>query len=220
MPSLRSLGLAGLAVLANGLALAAQQQAQPQQTQPSPFPAPLYQRTDVTQSLNLNQQQVDRLNQVTQQTQARYRDRINELGNLQPAERAARMQELNRQYATDWSRGANDVFNENQRTRYQQLNWQYGGFTTLSDPDIQRRLNLTDTQRAALQGNVDWSATRMRDIDRQMASDANLGRQQYRDYQREYETRFNRLLTPEQQRSWRELTGEPFSFQPGVAPPR
>jgi len=200
----------------------AQAQQPPQPAQPGPYPTTLYQMPDVNKSLNLSTQQVDRLNQLTQQTQATYRDRYGQLGNLQPAERQARMQELNRQYSTDWMRGARDVLNENQLNRYQQLNWQYGGFNSLTDPEVARRLNLTTEQRNALSQQLEWSSGRMRDIDRQMATDPNLGRQQYRDYMREYDTRFNRLLTEEQQRAWTDMTGARFTFQPGVpsTPPR
>ena len=54
-----------------------------------------------------------------------------ELGTLKDADRFTRTLELTRRYYTDWNKGARDVFDDTQRARYQQYNYQYGGFDTL-----------------------------------------------------------------------------------------
>jgi hypothetical protein len=204
-----------------GLALATSISAQPPQpATPPPYPPALYQMTDVSKALNLTQDQITNLNKLTEQTQARYRDDYAKLANLKEADRFARMQELNRQYYADWSKGTRDIFNDTQRGRYQQLGYQYGGFNTLYDPDVQKRLNLTADQVRDLRAQWDWSDQQLRDINRIGATDAKKGTQMYSDYWKARQERFDKFLTAEQQKAWREMIGDPYTFQPTFTPPR
>jgi hypothetical protein len=169
---------------------------------------------DVSKSLNLTADQVTKLNKLTEDTQARYRDDYGKLGTLKDADRFTRMQELNRQYYTDWNKGARDIFNDTQRTRYQQVNYQYGGFDVLYDPDVQKRLNLTADQIRDLRTHWDWNNQQLQDINRLGVTDPTKGTQAYKDYWTTRQERFNKFLTADQQKAWRELTGEPYTFQP------
>lgn len=198
-------------------------QVQPKQVQPAQtnlYPPTLYRMNDVGKALNLTQDQVTNLNKLTDQTQARYRDDFAKLGTLSDAERFARQQELNRLYATDWNKAARDVFNDTQRTRYQQLQYQYGGFGTLYDPDVQKQLNLTPAQVKDLRGHWDWSTQQMQDVTRLGTTDAAKGTQAYQGYWTQRQERLDRFLTPEQQKAWRGLVGDPFTFQPTFTPPK
>ncbi|HEX4610197.1 MAG TPA: hypothetical protein VH092_18540 [Urbifossiella sp.] len=152
--------------------------------------------------------------------QARYRDDFAKLGTLGDADRYARTQELNQKYYADWNKGAGNVFNDAQRARYEQLNYQYGGFGALSDPAVQRQLNLTAEQQKNLQAHGDWSNRQLQDINRVGATDATKGAQMYRDYWAARQERMNQFLTPEQQGAWAKMTGAPYTFQPAFAPPR
>src|SRR4051812_44034237 len=98
----------GLAVT---LALAPAVFAQPRAAAPAQRqgPVPLYQQADLSRPLNLTPQQVNQLNQLTNQTQAQYREEYGRLNALPPVERAARAGELDRRFAADWTRGAQDV---------------------------------------------------------------------------------------------------------------
>ena len=169
---------------------------------------------DVSTSLNLTPNQVGNLNKLTDQTQARYRDDYTKIGTLNETERSARFQELHRQYNADWNKGAQDIFNDTQRSRYQQVNHQYGGFNTFYDPEVQKRLNLTADQMKGLSEQTAWRTQQLQDINRMGAMDATKGTQMYRDYWTQRQERFNKFLTPEQQKTWGEMTGEQYKFQP------
>jgi hypothetical protein len=201
-----------------GLAAYSQGQTPPanRPIQPGPVPyntvhPPLYRMNDVAQTMNLTPQQITQLNQLTDKTQITFRDRYNQVGTLPEAERAARIQELNGQYRSEWTNGARGIFNDNQLSRYQQLHYQYGGFNTLNDPTVQRRLNLTPEQRTALNENLNWSAQQQASLDRLTGVERENA---YRTYQTDQQRRFSQYLTPEQLRTWREITGEPYTFQP------
>jgi hypothetical protein len=184
------------------------------------LPPALYQMGDVGKSLQLTQDQINRLNGVTQKMQTQYAPQLEKLGTLSEAERFARIQELNRLYSADWYKSASDIFNDQQRTRYQQLTQQFGGFSTLYDPEVQKRLNLTPEQVRNLRANVEWSNQQFGTINTLGATDASKGTQQYERYMKEREERFTKFLTPEQLKTWREMTGDPYTFQPTFTPKR
>jgi len=209
--------------LAFAASLAAQPATQPGKTQPTTtnlYPPALYQMEDVSKSLKLTPEQITNLNKLTETTQTRYRDEYGKLGSLKDADRFARMQELNQKYYTDWNKGARDIFNDTQRARYQQYNYQYGGFNSLYDPDVQKQLNLTAEQQKNLRAQWDWNNQQLADIYRTGATDATKGTQMYHDYWTARQERLNKFLTPDQQKAWNQLTGDPYTFQPTFTPRR
>jgi Spy/CpxP family protein refolding chaperone len=213
----------GLSFVAAVAAQPAQPPAQPGKAPPvatNSYPTSLYQMNDVSKSLNLTQDQITKLNKLTEQTQTQYRDDFAKLGTLNDADRFTRTQELNRKYYADWNKGARDIFNDTQQTRYQQFNYQYGGFNTLYDSDVQKRLNLTAEQQQNLRAQWDWSNQQLQEINRMGATDAAKGTQMYRDYWKARDERFNKFLTAEQQKAWNEMVGDPYTFQPTFTPNR
>jgi hypothetical protein len=192
--------------------------AQPAQT--NPYPPALYRMNDVSKSMNLTQDQVANLNKLTDQTQAQYRDNYNKLSTLNDADRAARAQELNRQYYGDWNKGASSIFNDSQMSRYQQLNYQYGGFNTLYDPSVQKQLNLSPDQIRNLNEHTNWSNQQLQEINGIGNTDPTKGTQMYQDYWKQHQERFGKYLNSEQQRTWQQMTGEPYGFQPNFTPRR
>jgi Spy/CpxP family protein refolding chaperone len=182
----------------------------------SSFPSPLYRQDDVARSLNLTADQLSRLNRATDDLQSRYRSDFDRLGSLSDRERAARSADLMRRYGTDWSKATSDIFNDQQRSRYGQLDLQYRGIGAFSDPELQRRMNLTDQQIAQMRDLDTWSLERMREFPERMRTSQDRGAQAWSDYRRQGQERLNKILTPEQQRAWSQITGEPYNFRPPV----
>lgn len=195
------------------------QPAQPQAGTTNLYPAAVYNMPGVGKSLNLTQTQITNLNKLTDQTQAKFRDDFAKLGTLKDAERITQLQGLNQRYLTDWNKGAADILNDTQRTRYQQLHYQYGGFGSLYDPNVQKQLNLTAEQQKALQAQWDWSNQQLQEINRLGTTDATKGAEAYRNYWTARQERFDKFLTPDQQKTWRTMTGEPYTFLPNFVPP-
>jgi hypothetical protein len=180
----------------------------------SPFPTPLFQRADVARSLALTDRQTAELNRLNQTLATRFASDFQGISRLPAADQIARRQELERQFRQDFLTASRDIFDARQLSRFQQLEAQFGGFSTLADPVVQRQLGLTDAQIRDLQASIDWSTGQLREINTVSATDRERAARLYADYQRAFQDRFNRFLTPEQQRSWATLTGERFNFPP------
>ena len=186
----------------------------------NPYPNALYQMGDVGKTLNLTPDQVAKLNDVTANTQARYRDDYGKLGTLADAARLARAMELNRSYDADWNKGARDVLDDAQRGRYRQMSYQYGGFDALHDPDVQKQLSLSADQQRDLRAQSDWSSQQVAAFNQMAATDPARATQMYRDYWTARQERLNKFLTPDQQKAWNQMAGDPYTFQPAFAPQR
>lgn len=208
--------LASLVLLAASVTTAAAQPASVTYT----YPVAVYQLPDVGKTLTLTADQTTRLNALTTKVQTEYRDNYAKIASLPEPDRDARVRELYRQYYADWDKGARDIFNDTQRTRYQQLNYQYGGFNTLYYPDVQTRLGLTPAQIKDLNDHWAWNNQQWQTVYTTGAADPTKGATLYRDYWTARQARFNKFLTPAQQKTWAELTGEAYAFQPYFGPRR
>ncbi len=187
----------------------------------SPFPSPIYRMNDVAKHVNLTDKQMQQLNALSEKTQDAYQDKFTKLGTLADLERGPRVQELNRQYSADWLKGAQDILNQDQFRRYEQLNYQYEGYNAFRDPEVTKRLNLTDAQVRDLRDSITWRDRQIADIDRMARTDREKAREAYRVYWKEQQERYGKFLTPEQIKIWQQMTGEPYEFQPTFAlPPR
>jgi len=213
------MALAVALVFSFTLSLFGQPRPEPKPAPANPYPLQLYQMNDVTKSLNLNDKQVGQLRDLDTTIQGRMRDDYGKLGDIPEKDRFSRTQDLNRTYMNDWNKGARDIFNEDQAKRYGQLQLQYGGFGSLSDPDIQKRLNLTEEQQKDLRGQIDWSVQQQGQYN-SPDLDADKRTKLYEDYRKAYQERWNKYLTPEQQKSWKSMSGDPYEFKLSVPPPK
>jgi hypothetical protein len=184
------------------------------------FPMQIYRMDNVSRTLNLTPDQVNRLNQISQQLQTRYQNDINNLRTLDEQARQQRWMELQQQYNTNWMNDARTIFNDQQLNRYRQLELQYNNFNSFTVPDVRTRLNLTDDQIRRLQEAQAWSRSQLQTIERQGMTNRDDATRAWQNYWTEVQTRTNQILTPQQQQLWRGMTGDPFTFQPTFAAPR
>ena len=83
---------------------------------------------------------------------------------------------------------------------------------------IGERLDLTAEEREQFNAGADWSQQHLREITEKARSDRQQAQRLWDDYRRQLRERYNRVLTPEQQRAWSRLTGELYNFRPQLEP--
>lgn len=210
----RAAAVAALFLVPAGLTLA--QATQPAQPRP-PFPGvnvPLFQMQDVRRDVNITDQQLGRLNQSLETVQGRFRNDFAGLEKLNERERAARSQELARNFNTELMKASGDVLSAEQMNRLRQLELQRQGIQVFSDPDVQKRLNLTDQQRTQLRDLGDTTDKGIREIrgNRELKREDAIKRFDTLDQQTR--ERINTILTEQQRKTWAEMIGKPFTFRP------
>jgi len=98
------------------------------------------------------------------------------------------------------------------RDRYNQLHYQYQGYSAFNDPAIRQRLKLTDEQVQAFNKyNTEWN-TRMGTYAGEYATDPATVNKSFPENWKQYRERVNTTLTPEQRTAWNEMIGQPYDF--------
>jgi hypothetical protein len=169
---------------------------------------------NVSKTLNLTPEQINRLNAATERLQTQYSRDFSQLNRLDEKQRLSRMQELMNSYNTDWDKAANGVFNRDQLSRYQQLQLQQGGFTTFMNPTVQQQLNLTDQEIRRLREEDQRSQQQLRDIEQRARVSPERAQAMYNQFLQDRNTRLGQILTPEQLKQWNMMIGPPFEFAP------
>ena len=226
------LALAGILGLLTTSALLAQQQGQQGQVQaqgqakvavqgftPGTInQTPWFGDPAVRQSLKLSDEQFNRLNKSYGENYIRYKQGLSGLGNtLSEQQRIQKMNELSGQFNQGFNRSTEEIFTTpEQRQRYNQIYLQYQGYGAFSDPMLRQKLNLTDEQLQKInQYNQEWN-TQMGTLYRDYQTDRQGASKRFEDMRRQMGTRIGEVLNEQQERTWREITGEPFSFGAGA----
>jgi hypothetical protein len=180
---------------------------------------PFYRNPDIRRMLNLDDQQFDRLNNSTTQLQTRFRTDFSRLGDLDANERANRLRTLTGDFRNQFLRSAGAVLNPEQMTRFRQLDLQNRGIDAFGDADVRRRLNLNDQQIRRFDDLNTRSTQQMNQFRELAGTNREQAMSRYQNFARTLQEERNRILTPEQQRTWQELIGDPFDFQPDFGNP-
>ena len=135
------------------------------------FPTDLFRMNEVSKSVDLTDRQLTQLNLMTERLQTRYREQFERLAGLPERDQANRTLQLNREYTNAWLSGATDVLSAEQLSRYRQLQTQFGGFVSLTDPVVQKALNLSEAQITGLRDDVIWSDQQLAAIRQQAVID-------------------------------------------------
>jgi hypothetical protein len=100
-----------------------------------------------------------------------------------------------------------------QRTRFMQLQSQFRGFDSLSDPAVQQQLNMTDQQSQQIaRAREEW-LDQMNQIANLPPEQRNAAQQRFNLLRQRFVDRINQTLTtPEQRRAWLQMFGEPYEF--------
>jgi hypothetical protein len=187
-----------------------------QNTLPVGIEQPLFFNPDVRRTLSITEQQFGRLSDAFNQAQTRFQNDFNQLSTLNERDRLARIADLNRSFNDAVMQGAQDVFTQQQLARLQQLQLQSRGLDVFNDPAIQQQLNLTQAQLNDLRAlNTDFN--RQVDLLRRATANNRPALEQFNTLQQQMQQRMNTVLTEPQQRAFRGLTGDPFTFVPDFA---
>jgi hypothetical protein len=228
------IALTGVFAVVASASADAQQNSQPQQAQKGPpvqqtpvqqgayhggfGQTPWFNSPEIRQHFKLSDQQFNQLNQTYGEHYGIYQQGVNNFGkDLTNEQRTEKTRELQQRFNKDFGATTNDVFTDvQQRQRYNQLYLQYQGYNAFSDPSVQDKLNLTLEQRQKMgQFGQGWDK-QMNDLGRTYQTDREGATKQFNEMRKQSGERINTVLTPEQQKSWQQMTGESYEFQPSV----
>ncbi|MFO0790760.1 MAG: hypothetical protein U0805_14990 [Pirellulales bacterium] len=179
--------------------------------------SPFFSDRGVRQQLNLNDNQFNTLNRAYQDAYGTYSQGVNNLNsNLTPQQRAAQMQNLENSFNNSFNRSLDSTITDPQaRNRFSQLNRQFMGFNAFNDPALQRQLNLTPQQQTQIRQLASQWRQQIQKATQGTGTgtnNANLSQDQWNTLMSGYYQQLNGLLTPQQQQTWSQLTGQQYNF--------
>lgn len=165
----------------------------------------------VQKELKMTEEQVSKVRDLQQKQRAAFKEAFN----LSPEERRQKMRELTESN----TKALAEILKPEQLKRLKQINYQLaplGG--VLSDPEVQKELNLSDEQKEKIRAIQQDAAQAMRELF-QPGGDPNETRRKIEEFRKSTDQKLMNLLTDAQKNKLNELKGEPFKGEIRFRPP-
>lgn len=167
----------------------------------------------VQKELKLDDQQKEKIDAFATDMRERMREGFQGLQDLDPQERRERMQEVMQEMEKDAKKAVDDILKPEQKTRFEQIVLQARGIDALTDPEVQKKLELDEVQREKIGKLNEAMQESMREVFRNNQGDREAMMADMADLRRNTLTKVKALLTEQQQATWKEMTGEPFEVR-------
>ena len=141
------------------------------------------------------------------------------LQGLEGEERRTKQAEINKEMNELTIKAVGAFLKPEQLTRLKQISYQARGLQAFSDPEVAKKLNLTDTQKSDIQAINTEVMESMRGLFSQDSTPEERaeGMKKMTEARKAGLTKVESKLNDEQQKTWKELLGAPFTI---VYPPR
>jgi len=168
----------------------------------------------VQKELKLDDQQAEKAKTLAEKTREKMQEVRESLQGLDQEERRTKRQEISREMNASTLKALGEFLKPEQIARLQQISYQVRGAQALSDPDVQKKLNLTDSQKGEIQALVQESQSEARTIFQDNQDDREAAMKKIRELNKQTLSKAQAKLNDEQQKTWKELLGAPFEYQP------
>jgi Spy/CpxP family protein refolding chaperone len=173
--------------------------------------AMLLNQESVRKELKLTEEQVKKAQELGE----KMREKFQELQGLQGEERRTKAQEMMKEA----DKQVGEILKPEQTKRLKQIGYQLAGAGAFANPDVAKALSISDDQKKEIQQINQDSFAQMRELFQGGAPDeATMKKVQA--LRKEAAEKAEKLLTDEQKKKWKELTGEPFKGEIRFGPPR
>jgi hypothetical protein len=167
----------------------------------------------VQKELRLDDQQVEKAKELAEKTGEKMQELRESLQGLEGEERMTKMQQLNRELNESTLKSAAAFLKPEQIARLKQISYQQRGAQAFSDPEVSKKLNLTDTQKSDIQTIVQDSFQEMRTIFQENQDDPEARMKKMTELQKQTRAKAEAKLNDEQSKSWKELLGAAFEVK-------
>jgi hypothetical protein len=176
--------------------------------------------TSVQKELKLDDQQIERAKELAQKTGEEMREKMQGLQDLEKADRRTKMMEISREVNASALKGVSEFLKPEQLTRLTQISYQQQGIMAFNNPEVAKKLNLTDSQKTEIQeiaresrgggrGGFNRDAT---------PEERKAAMQKFAEQRKATLAKALATLNDEQQKTWKELIGAPFEYRPDPRP--
>jgi hypothetical protein len=183
---------------------------------------PLATNKSVQQELKLTEEQVKKVGETVAEVDKKHEDDLAEIRKIEDMmERGTKMRELMATKTTEVNKALADILKPDQLKRYKQIELQqranspFGGGLAgvFATPEIATELKLTDDQKEKIKGIGEDFQKDAADARANAGGDFAAMQEKMTAMRKEVTTKITGLLTDEQKKTWKEMTGEPFEVK-------
>jgi len=175
-------------------------------------PVMLLRQESVQKELKLNEDQVKKIEELSQKTREKFQD----IFGGDEAERPKKMQEL-----TEENRKAvAEILNPEQSKRLNQISYQQRGTSALIDPEVAKALALSEEQQGKVKTINEEMMAGMRELFTPGQAPDEDARKKMNDLRKSSGDKMLAVLSAEQKTKWTEMQGEAFKGEIRFGPPR
>jgi hypothetical protein len=166
----------------------------------------------VQKEIKLDDSQTEKAKALSEKVNEAMAEKRQGLQDLSQEERQAKMQEINRESNAMVVKEAGEFLKPEQITRLHQISCQVRGAMAFNDPEVAKKLNLTDDQKTAIREIGTEAREKMPTRD-DFQSDREAAMKKMAEVNKETLSKIEGKLNDEQQKTWKTLTGAPFEIK-------
>jgi hypothetical protein len=110
-----------------------------------------------------------------------------------------------------------EIMKPGQFNRYRELSLQHAGIMAIAagmNAELQKDLNITEAQKEKISGIEKDLQAQMREARQSAAGDFAAMREKMQPIRKEAEEKVTKVLTDDQNKTWKDMIGAPFTFLP------
>jgi hypothetical protein len=176
-------------------------------------PAMLINMEPVQKELKLSEDQVTKARETAQATREKFQEELAKLQDLDPQDRFPKMAEINAKISDEIYASLAKDWKPEQVKRLKQLGVQQMGLQAFMNPAVDKALKLTDEQKEKVRTFTTEQREEMQNIFQGGGGgDPAEMQKKMATLRKEFTSKAVAVLTDDQKKEWKELTGEPFEF--------
>lgn len=164
----------------------------------------------VQKELKFTEEQTSKAQTALTEIREAHQEEMQGLRDAEPAERMTKMAALNKAMTNEAIKALG--LKEEQVKRFHQISLQARRAQAFMDPEVASKLKITDDQKKQIQELTQDSGAKMREIFQANQDDRAEAMKQIQALQKETSTKVMALMTDDQKKMWKEMTGEPFEM--------
>jgi Spy/CpxP family protein refolding chaperone len=174
-------------------------------------PVALLTNPGVQKELKLTPEQIEKLTAVGAEIREKMSDVQSQLEGLDRQEQMAKRQELMKPINEEAMKSAKKILKDEQYTRLTQIEIQQRGAMAFTDKEIAKKLSVTEEQTTKIKTLMADMQAEQREIMQSAGDDRQGAMRKSQELRAETSKKVMALMSDDQKKTWKELTGEPYT---------
>jgi Spy/CpxP family protein refolding chaperone len=165
----------------------------------------------VQKELKLSEDQIEKVKKATQEVQEKFKGDFEKLKGLDKAEAREKFGELFKKIGAETDKAVSGILKPEQAKRLRQIQLQQMGSQAFSEEDVVKALKITDDQKEKIKTIREDAGKEMRELFK--GGNFEEAQKKMAALRKETMEKVQAVLSADQKKAWKDLTGEPFEVK-------